>query len=137
MPKVRTTLTIDEEVMRAVRVPAARTGRGESEIVEQALRRDLGLDLLERIRAKTRMPEDEARALAVEARRPAGAGAEVRAVHDPNVLISGLLSPSGTLTGVLRAWIHGDLGLVISPRLLGELERALALSEDPETRRTG
>jgi predicted nucleic acid-binding protein len=51
----------------------------------------------------------------------------VRAVLDPNVLISGLLSPSGTLTGVLRALIHGGcFELVMSPRLLEGLERALA-----------
>jgi putative PIN family toxin of toxin-antitoxin system len=58
--------------------------------------------------------------------RPAGAGAEVRAVLDPNILISALLSPSGTPAGVLRAWIHGGFELVMSPRLLEELERALA-----------
>lgn len=67
MPRVRTTLTIDEEVLRAVKVRAARTGRGESEVIEEAVRRDLGLDLLDRIWAKTRLPEDEARSLAVEA----------------------------------------------------------------------
>jgi hypothetical protein len=71
MPKVRTTLTIDEEVMRAVKVRAARTGRGESEVIEQALRRELGLDLLDRIWARARMPKDEARALAVEAQHAA------------------------------------------------------------------
>lgn len=67
MRKVRTTLTIDEDVLRAVKVRAARTGRGDSEVIEEAVRRDLGLDLMDRIWAKTRMPEDEARALAVEA----------------------------------------------------------------------
>jgi Ribbon-helix-helix protein, copG family len=67
VPKIRTTLTIDEEVLRAVRVAAARTGRGDSEVIEEALRRDLGLDLLERLWARNDMPEDEATALAVEA----------------------------------------------------------------------
>jgi len=67
MPKVRTTLTIDEEVMRAVRVRAARSGRGDSEIIEEALRRDLGLDLLERLWARNRLSEEEAEKLAVEA----------------------------------------------------------------------
>lgn len=71
MSKVRTTLTIDEEVLRAVKVRAARTGRGESEVIEEAVRRDLGLDLLDRIWAKTHLPEDEARALAVEAQHAA------------------------------------------------------------------
>lgn len=67
MPKVRTTLTIDEDVLRAVKVRAARTGKGNSEVIEEAVRRDLGLDLLDRIWAKNQLPEDEARALAVEA----------------------------------------------------------------------
>lgn len=66
MPKVQTTLTIDEEVLRAVKVRAARTGKGDSEVIEEALRRELGLDLLDRIWAKTGLPE-EAQALAVEA----------------------------------------------------------------------
>ena len=65
--KVRTTVTLDEEVVRAVRVKAARTGRGDSEVIEQALRRDLGLDLLERLWERNALPEDEAIELAVEA----------------------------------------------------------------------
>jgi hypothetical protein len=48
VPKVRTTLTIDESVMKAVMMRAARTGRGDSQVIEESLRRDLGLDLLER-----------------------------------------------------------------------------------------
>lgn len=67
MSKVRTTLTINEDVLRAVKVRAARTGKGDSEVIEEAIRRDLGLDLLDRIWAKNQIPEDEARALAVEA----------------------------------------------------------------------
>ena len=38
MPKVRTTLTIDEDVLRAVKVRGARTGKGDSEVIEEALR---------------------------------------------------------------------------------------------------
>ena len=67
MAKVRTTLTIDADVLRAVKVRAARTGRGDSEVIEEALRRDLGLDVLDRIWAVNDMDEDEATALAVEA----------------------------------------------------------------------
>lgn len=67
MPKVRTTLTIDEAVLRAVKIKAARTGRGDSEVIESALRRDLGLDLLERLWARGKLPETQATALAVEA----------------------------------------------------------------------
>ena len=67
MPKVRTTLTIDEEVLRAVKVRGARTGMGDSEVIERALRRELGLDLLERLWQSNDLPEDAAIALAVEA----------------------------------------------------------------------
>lgn len=67
MPKVRTTLTIDETVLRAVKIRAARLGQGDSEVIEGALRRDLGLDLLERLWERDQLPESEASALAVEA----------------------------------------------------------------------
>ncbi len=67
MAKVRTTLTIDETVLRAVKVRAARSGKGDSEVIEEALRRELGLDLLERLWERNQLPEEEAVALAVEA----------------------------------------------------------------------
>ena len=67
MAKVRTTLTIENEVLRAVKVRGARTGKGDSEVIEEALRRDLGLDLLERLWARNQFEEDEAAELAVEA----------------------------------------------------------------------
>jgi len=67
MAKVRTTLTIDEAVLRAVKIRAARTGQGDSEVIEGALRRELGLDLLERLWARGGLSEADASALAVEA----------------------------------------------------------------------
>lgn len=67
MPKVRTTLTIDDEVLRAVKVRGARTGKGDSEVIEEALRRELGLDLLERLWQSGDLSEEEAVELAVEA----------------------------------------------------------------------
>lgn len=67
MPKTRTTLTIDADVLRAVKVKAARVGKGDSEVIEEALRRDLGLELLDRLWAVSDMTEEEAEALAVEA----------------------------------------------------------------------
>ena len=69
MAKTRTTLTIDEDVLRAVKVRAARSGRGDSEVIEEALRRDLGMDLLERLWNRETLPEDEAMSLALEAQR--------------------------------------------------------------------
>jgi Ribbon-helix-helix protein, copG family len=67
MPKVRTTLTVDADVLRAVKVRAARSGKGDSEVIEEALRRDLGLDLLDRLWATNDVNEETALALGVEA----------------------------------------------------------------------
>lgn len=67
MPKARTTLTIDEAVLRAVKVRAARTGKGDSEVIEEALRAHLGLDLLDRLWKRNDLGDEEAVALAVEA----------------------------------------------------------------------
>ena len=71
MPKARTTITLDERVLRAARVKAARIGRGYSEVIEEALRRDLGLDLLERAWKNADLGEDEALSRAVEAQHQA------------------------------------------------------------------
>jgi hypothetical protein len=67
MAKVRTTLTVDADLLRAVKVRAARTGKGDSEVIEEAIRRDLGLELLDRIWASNKLTEAEALALGVEA----------------------------------------------------------------------
>jgi len=67
MAKVRTTLTIDDDVLRAVKVRAARVGKRDSEVIEEAVRRELGLDLLERLWQRDDIGEDEALALAAEA----------------------------------------------------------------------
>ena len=71
MPKRRTTVTLDERVLTAVRVRAARTGRRDSDVIEEALRRELGLELLERIWERADLDEDEATRLAVEAQHEA------------------------------------------------------------------
>jgi hypothetical protein len=42
-------------------------GMGDSEVIEDSLRRDLGLELLERLWSKNQMPETQALKLAVEA----------------------------------------------------------------------
>ena len=71
MGKSRTTVTLDDEVLRALRVRAARMGKRDSEVIEEALRRELGLDLLDRIWERSDLPEDEATRLAVEAQHAA------------------------------------------------------------------
>lgn len=49
----------------------------------------------------------------------------MRAVVDPNVLISGLLSPRGAPARLLLLWSEGALEIVVDELLLAELERAL------------
>jgi putative PIN family toxin of toxin-antitoxin system len=50
----------------------------------------------------------------------------VRAVLDANVLISAILSRRGSPARLLTAWQAGAFELVVSPKLLAELARALA-----------
>ncbi len=65
MARVKTTLSVDEELMRHVRVRAARTGRTQSEVLDEALRDGLGV--IHRIRGKAAADEEEALTLASEA----------------------------------------------------------------------
>jgi len=53
----------------------------------------------------------------------------VRAVLDPNVIISGLLSPDGAPARILIAWRRGLFELVVSAQLTPELQRALSYSK--------
>jgi len=46
-------------------------GKGDSELIEEALRRDLGLDVLDRLWAVNDLTEEEATSLAVEAQHEA------------------------------------------------------------------
>lgn len=58
MAKKKTTVYIDERLLRAVKIVAARSGKREYEVFEEALQRHLGLlDTLERIWAGI-APED-------------------------------------------------------------------------------
>ena len=60
MAKTRTTVTLDEDVFRAVKIKAARTGRRDSQVIEESLRRDLGMEDLEDIWARVKpVPERE------------------------------------------------------------------------------
>jgi hypothetical protein len=49
VPKERATFSLDADVLRAARVAAARAGRRDSEIVENALRSYLAIGVLEEI----------------------------------------------------------------------------------------
>lgn len=81
MARRKTTVTIDEDLLRLAKVAAARAGKREYEVFEDALRRHLSLDVLDRIWVRNESnstSEEEALALArealaaVRARRKAG-----------------------------------------------------------------
>ena len=67
MARVRTIVTIDLQVLQTVRVAAKRAGKSESQVIEEALRRDLGFDLLDRLWARNAMRYERAEALALKA----------------------------------------------------------------------
>ena len=50
----------------------------------------------------------------------------MRAVLDPNVLISAVISPVGAPREIVAAWTQGHFELVASPLLLEELRNVLA-----------
>ena len=49
----------------------------------------------------------------------------MRVVLDPNILISNLLSPSGSPARLLVGWAGGEFERIVSPLLLEELQRVL------------
>jgi plasmid stability protein len=64
MAKVKTTVYVDEDVLRKIRVSAARRGRTVSELVEDALRMSTLSGLIESIRSRSDLSEEEALELA-------------------------------------------------------------------------
>lgn len=66
MVKKKTTVYLDESVLRATKVFAARTGRREYEIVDAALRGYLGLSAVEAVWQRSTLTEGEALQLAYE-----------------------------------------------------------------------
>jgi hypothetical protein len=67
MAKVRTTVTLDEAVLKWVKIRAARTGVSDSAVIEESLRRDLKLDVLDELWSTATLSEAEANELALEA----------------------------------------------------------------------
>ena len=67
MAKRKTTIYVDEELLRGAKILAARTGKKDYEVLEDALRSHLGVELLNRVRAKADLTEDQALRLAYEA----------------------------------------------------------------------
>ena len=66
MAKRKTTIYLDEDLLRGVKVLAARTDRSDSEVLEAAVRDYLGLEVLSRIWAKGDLSDEEALGIAYE-----------------------------------------------------------------------
>jgi hypothetical protein len=64
--KRKTTVYLEDDLLRAMRVAAARAGKRDYQIVEDALRAYLGLELLERVGARSTITEEAALALAYQ-----------------------------------------------------------------------
>jgi hypothetical protein len=66
MARAKATIYLDPDVLRATRVRAARTGKRDSDVVEEALREYLGLAVIDEIRAKADLDKEEAMKLAYD-----------------------------------------------------------------------
>jgi hypothetical protein len=62
----KTTICVEEDLLRATKVAVARAGKRDYQVVEEALRAYLGLELLERVGARSKLTEDEALDLAYQ-----------------------------------------------------------------------
>jgi hypothetical protein len=71
MARAKTTVYLDEELLRAAKVQAARTGRRDYEVFEEALRQYLGLEVLEQVWSRVDVSEDRAAELAYRELRAA------------------------------------------------------------------
>jgi len=60
----KTTVYLDDTLLRVLKVAAARSGQHEYEVLEQALRAYLGMELLDKVGSRSSLGEKEALALA-------------------------------------------------------------------------
>ncbi len=62
--KRKTTVYLEEGLLRALKVAAARSGQREYQVVEQALRAHLGVELQDKVGSRSSLSEKQALALA-------------------------------------------------------------------------
>lgn len=60
MERKKTTVYVEPELLQAAKVEAARTGKREYEVFEDALRSYLGFEVVERVWARSDLSEEEA-----------------------------------------------------------------------------
>ena len=63
--KKKVTFYLDDDVLRATRVTAARRDRRDSDVVQDALRAFLGFNVVQEVRSRSDLSEDEAMEMAV------------------------------------------------------------------------
>jgi hypothetical protein len=66
VPKIPATVRLEDEVLDAVRREATRSGKSEDDIVEAAVRRYVGPSVIDRLRERNRLDEEEAMAIALD-----------------------------------------------------------------------
>ena len=59
MNRKKTTVYIEENLLRSAKVAAARSGKKEYEIFEEALRTYLGFDVLDKVWEREGLPDEE------------------------------------------------------------------------------
>ena len=64
--KRKTTIYIDDSILRALKIAATRAGQHDYEVVEQALRAYLGMELLQRTEKNPSLSERQAMKLAYD-----------------------------------------------------------------------
>ena len=64
--KRKTTVYLEDDVLKTMRIAAARSGKHDYQVVEEALRAHLGLELLENVDKRAALGEDEALDMAYE-----------------------------------------------------------------------
>jgi hypothetical protein len=67
MAKRKTTIYVDEELLRGAKILAVRSGKKDYEVLEDALRSHLGVEVLDAVRSRSKLTEDQALELAYEA----------------------------------------------------------------------
>ena len=72
--KRKVTVYLEDDLLRATRAAAARTGKRVSQVVAEASRAYLGLDVIERVGRRSRLTEADALRLANRERHRLDAG---------------------------------------------------------------
>jgi hypothetical protein len=62
----KTTIYVEDALLRAAKIAAARAGKRDYQVVEEALRAYLGFEFLERVGKRSKLTEDEALDLAYQ-----------------------------------------------------------------------